>query len=209
MNHIVFNLVRGPGFHIIRQAIDSETTNACLKYVQRSTSSLDDTVLERRVWNLHERKKYFNDIAFHPTVVETFNTILGTKHKLASFGANRMMAGAQAQEPHTDYPYWGLSRPETLPMNINSSFTIACQSLVALQDFTKSNGATEVLPYSQLLCKYPDQSFDSGKIQLDLKAGDMVLYHSLLWHGAGNNKSNQDRCVLLGQYTAYFVKDMI
>lgn len=208
MNQIIFDIVRGPGYHIIRQAVDKDTVDTCLKYVRRATNSADN-VLERRIWNLHERKKYFHNIAFHPTVVDTYNTILGTKHKLASFGANRLMPSAQAQEMHTDYPYWGLSRPETLPMNINSSFTIACQSLVALQDFTTDNGATEVVPFSQLLCKYPDQSFENGKIQLDLKAGDMVLYHSLLWHGAGHNNNSQDRCVLLGQYTAYFVKDMM
>lgn len=209
MNRVVFDIVRGQGYHIFRQAVDGEIVDACLKYVRRATSSVSDNVLERRLWNLHERKKYFNDIAFHPSVTETFNIILGTKHKLASFGANRMMSGAHAQEAHTDYPYWGLSRPETLPMGLNSSFTIACQSLIALQDFTIDNGATEVVPYSQMLCRYPDKSFDDTKIQLDLKAGDMVLYHSLLWHRAGDNKSSEDRCVLLGQYTAYFVKDMM
>jgi ectoine hydroxylase-related dioxygenase (phytanoyl-CoA dioxygenase family) len=209
MNRVIFDIVKGPGYHIIRQAVDKEIVDACLKYVRRATNSVDDNVLERRVWNLHERKNYFHNIAFHPTVVDTYNSILGTKHKLASFGANRMMPGAQAQESHTDYPYWGLARPETLPMGLDNSFALACQSLVALQDFTSDNGATEVVPFSQLFGKYPDHTFDNGKIQLDLKAGDLVLYHSMLWHRAGHNKSDTDRCVLLGQYTAYFIKDMM
>lgn len=208
MNKIVNDIVNGCGFYIIRNAVDCDTIDKCLKYVRLGTLNENDNVLERRLWDL-DKRTLFHNIAYHPTVVDTFNIILGTKHKLASFGANRMMPGAKAQEAHTDYPYWGLSRPETLPMNLNSSFTIACQSLIALQDFTDNNGATEVVPFSQNKCKYPDKTFETDKVILDLKSGDMVLYHSLLWHRAGTNTSETDRCVLLGQYTAYFVKDMM
>ena len=209
-NIIVNDIIHGAGYHIIRGAIDPETIAYALKFVRRGTNHYCDKVVERRLWALHEKSSKFSEISKHPIATSAFDIILGTKHKLASFGANRLMPTAVAQEPHTDYPYWGLFDKKSLPLGINSSFTLACQMLVALQDFTNDNGATEIVPGTQKLCEYPDPGkFVSNSIQLDLRAGDMLLYHSLLWHRAGNNISNGDRTVLLGQYTAYFIKDMM
>lgn len=210
IEQIVDSLVNGDGYYILRNAVDQDTVSYALKFVRRGTNHLPDNVLERRLWDLHKRNSKFDLISQHPIAKNVFDIILGTKHKISSFGANRLMPTATAQEPHTDYPYWGLFDKKSLPLGINNSFALACQMLVPLQDFTKENGATEIVPGTQKLCEYPDlNEFLKNKIQLDLRAGDMLLYHSLLWHRAGNNHSNTDRNVLLGQYTAYFVKDMM
>lgn len=207
---IIDALINGDGYYIVRDAIPPEDVQYALKFVKRGTNHYCDKVVERRLWKLHEKSERFAKISQHPVAVDAFNVILGTKHKLANFGANRLMPGAPAQEPHNDYPYWGLFDKSSLPLGINSSFTLACQMLVALQNFTEENGATEVVPGTQKLCAYPDlDRFVARGIKLDLRAGDMVLYHSLLWHRGGNNTSTEDRTVLLGQYTAYFVKDMM
>lgn len=215
MNHninlIVDEIVNGRGYYIIEGCIDTDTIAYASRFIRRVTkAAYPDSTLERRVWDLHKKNGKFSDIANNTIVKGVFNKILGTKHKISSFGANQLMPDAPAQEPHTDYPYWGLFDPDSLPMDINSSFTMACQLLVPLTDFTTDNGATEVVPGTQKLCRYPDPVvFDREHVKLDLKAGDMLLYHSLLWHRAGNNRSEQDRITLLGQYTAYFVKDMM
>lgn len=210
LRDIIDEITKGKGYFILPNAVDSDTVKFALRYVQKCTNGLNDNILERRVWDLHKRNEKFANLAYHPIVKEAYDIILGTKHKLSSFGANRLMPGCQAQEPHTDYPYWGLYDLRSLPLNINSSFTIACQTLIPLQDFSANNGATEIIPNTQLLCRYPDESeFQAKAVKLNLKAGDLLMYHSLLWHRAGINSSDEDRVCLLGQYTAYFVKDMM
>ena len=211
MNHeIIKSITEGQGFYIIKSAVDKESIDYALRFIRKVTSRLGDNVLERRVWNLHTRHDIFSKIAHHSLVKDIYNVILGTKHRINSFGANRLMPGGQAQEAHTDYPYWGLFDKTTLPLNINSSFALACQTLIPLQDFTKQNGATAVVPNSQLLCSYPDDTmFNQNAIQLELEAGDLLMYHSLLWHRASHNHSDSDRTCLLGQYTAGFVRDMM
>lgn len=208
VDDIVAELTTGRGYYVLDKAFGIDDIDYCYKYIKRASDTVNNDILERRVWGLHD-KKVFSDIANHEFILNVYNKILGSKHRLAAFNANRMMPGAQAQEPHTDFPYWSLYDPSTLPINLNSSFSLACQTLIPLQDFTENNGATEVVPYSQTLCRYPDlEEFNAKKIKLLLQKGDLLLYNSLLWHCAGYNNSKKDRTCLLGQYVAYFVKDM-
>lgn len=209
IDYIVDEIINNSGYFIIKNYYDPVLVDYALRYVRKATAPYCDRVLERRVWDMHTKTDKFKSFAYPEIAAQVFNKILGTKHKLNTFGANRLMPGAQAQEPHTDYPYWGIHDKQSLPMNFNSSFALACQTLVPLTDYTTTNGAIEVVPGTQKLCEYPtDTEFLNNKIILELNPGDLLMYHSLLWHRAGHNTSQNDRISLLGQYTAYFIMNM-
>jgi ectoine hydroxylase-related dioxygenase (phytanoyl-CoA dioxygenase family) len=206
---IIDELIHGSGYFIIKNYFNTADINYSLKFVRKASSRFSENVKERRVWNMHLNNNIFKKFAYPEIAVEVYNVILGKKHKLNTFGANRLMPGSIAQEPHADYPYWGIFDLTNMPMNFNSSFSLACQTLIPLTEYNNINGAIEVVPGTQKLCQYPNfDNFEKNKIILELSPGDLLLYHSLLWHRAGSNKSTSDRVSLLGQYTAYFVETM-
>lgn len=210
MNHsnISDDILNGNGYHIFRGVISDNTVNKLLKYVRRGTSSYPDNVRERRLWNLDGNSPLFSEIAMNNNVIPIVEDLLGSRYKMSSLGANRLMPGSLPQEPHADYPYWGLFDKKAFPKNINSSFILGCQIIAPITAFTRENGATAIVPGTQLSCEYPDPvEFDKRKIQVDMAPGDILLYNSLLWHKASENKSNDDRIAMLGQYLAFFVKD--
>lgn len=210
MNHsdIAEIILSGDGYYVFKNVVPQESIKKILKLVRRGTASYSENVLEKRLWNLDGDSPLLSDISNNKEVIPVISELLGTKFKLSSLGANRLMPGAIAQEPHTDYPYWGLFNKRAFPKNINSSFIFGCQIIAPITNFTAENGATAIVPGTQLLCEYPNiDEFEKRKIQIDIQPGDIFLYNSLLWHSACKNKSNDDRIAILGQYTAFFIKD--
>ena len=114
-----------------------------------SDHNKDKLHLQMRVWNLLNKGEIFSELVQHSIVMKVFAKILGKNFILGSFAANKLLPGAPGQEPHVDYPYWDMHDPKEFPLGINSSFHMNCQSLFALHDFTKENGATALVPYSQ------------------------------------------------------------
>ena len=210
LREIVDDIVSGPGYRVIKAYHDSTDIDYALRFVRRATNGAPEHVLERRAWNLQDKHDRLRRLAEPAIACQAFDIILGRKQKLNSFGANRLMPGAQAQEPHVDFPYWGLFDPNNMPLNFNASFAMACQTLSPLTAFNQQNGAIEIVPHTQKSCSYPTSTeFERDKICLELEPGDLVLYHSLLWHRAGHNRSPEDRIALLGQHTAYFIGSMM
>ena len=210
MNHegIVNEIMIGKGYHIFENMIDDSNIQKATRLVRKVTNKYNENTLERRVWNLNQSDDMFSEFIQNPKIIAIMNEILGHKHKVSSFGASRLMPNSIQQEPHTDYPYWGLFDKKSLPKNINSSFVFGCQIIAPLTTFTKENGATAIVPSTQQLCEYPDpDEFEDKKIYLEMNSGDICIYNSLLWHGASSNNSTSDRIALLGQYTASFIKD--
>jgi|TARA_B110000263_G_scaffold35631_1_gene27367 ectoine hydroxylase-related dioxygenase (phytanoyl-CoA dioxygenase family) len=78
-----------------------------------------------------------------------------------------------------------------------------------IDDFTLDNGATMVGPGTQLRGYFPkEEEFWPIMKQATGKAGSAILTTGLLWHGAGENKTNKPRIGILGQYLPKFIKPM-
>ena len=97
--------------------------------------------------------------------------ILGDDFCLGSFAANYMQPGAVGQNPHIDYPYWDFNDKKAWKhspkFGINHPFNMNMQTLIMLNDFTCENGATSLVPYSQLEACWPDEKqYDEMKIQI-------------------------------------------
>lgn len=66
--------------------------------------------------------------------------------------------------------------------------------IIMLDDFTKSNGATWILPYSHLVEDKPsDKTFEKHAMQMTGKAGDILIFNSNVWHCAGYNLTDKPR----------------
>lgn len=82
--------------------------------------------------------------------------------------------------------------------------------LVALDEFTLENGATEILPGSHLNEHEPSlEDFEKSKVHLVLPAGSVVLFNSYLWHRAGFNNTSFNRVALTLSYGLPFIKPQL
>jgi len=104
--------------------------------------------------------------------------------------------GETAQTIHRDQDAW-------TPMPIvKPSLQFAVQAMFALTDFTRANGATQVVPGSHLW--EPDREPEPEEIlQAEMPAGSALFYLGRTFHGGGANMT-QDVC-RRGMFLGYVV----
>ena len=162
---------------------------------------------QARVWNLPAKGQVFRDLCADERMLALMRPILGDDLMLSSFAANVLHPGAQAQEPHVDYPYWDLHARNRWPRGLNASYHLAVESVIPLDEFTVENGATAIVPGSQRLACWPDMAeFGARHIRATMRPGALLLFPALLWHAGQTNRSGASRAALLGSYTIKSVK---
>ena len=162
---------------------------------------------QARVWNLPAKGKVFRDLCADPDILSLMRPILGQDLMLSSFAANVLHPGAQAQEPHVDYPYWDLHARHRWPRTLNASFFLAVETVIPLDEFTVENGATAIVPESQSLARWPDAAeFAERSVRVCMRPGSLLMFPALLWHAGQENRSSESRAALLGSYTVKSVK---
>lgn len=84
---------------------------------------------------------------------------------------------------HQDDGLWPIPRPHP---------HFLCNALIALDDFGVENGATHLVPY---IHQWHDLEVDQSAqtIQVEMKAGSMVLRAGAMWHAGGANTSQPER----------------
>ncbi|KAL3144762.1 hypothetical protein ABBQ38_001878 [Trebouxia sp. C0009 RCD-2024] len=148
-------------------------------------------------------------IVTHPALLALMKAVLGPDIRLAALGANTLTPqdGTVPMGPwHIDYPY---REPFLIGQRMPSpELPVGIQVVLAVDDFTLTNGATEVLPGSH--CKVPpgmlghDGSLP-GAIQVQVPAGHALIMHGALWHRQRPNVSPHPRHAILATYTPEWV----
>ena len=160
-----------------------------------------------RVWNLPAKGRVFRDICSDERMLAIMRPILGEDLMLSSFAANVLHPGAQAQEPHVDYPYWDLHARARWPRTLDASYHLAVEAVVPLDEFTVENGATAIVPGSQKLACWPEPGqFAERHVRATMNPGTLLLFPALLWHAGQTNRSGGSRAALLGSYTIKSIK---
>ena len=82
--------------------------------------------------------------------------------------------------------------------------------MFAIDDFTRENGATWVVPRTQQTTALPSaETVTTAAIPLECPAGSMIVFDSTLWHAAGANTSGKDRLAINHQFTRSWIKQQI
>lgn len=101
---------------------------------------------------------------------------------------------------HRDLPY----------QHFTSSNPIAINSILCVDNFTKDNGATFVLPASHKSKKLPSPEYiKKNAIQIEANAGDYIVLDCMLYHAGGFNSTNAARRGVNHVYTIPFFKQQI
>ncbi|KAG8410710.1 hypothetical protein J3458_016810 [Metarhizium acridum] len=76
--------------------------------------------------------------------------------------------------------------------------------MVALDDYTPTNGATVIIPSSHTLG--PSAPSPSEAVPVVMPAGSVVYFLGTAWHGGGKNTSDGDRLALTVQYCQPWIR---
>tara|TARA_B110000116_G_scaffold235210_1_gene220177 strand:- start:2612 stop:3607 length:996 start_codon:yes stop_codon:yes gene_type:complete len=186
--------------------------------IDKSSFSIKNGGVNQRLWMLANKGECFRDMVVHPLVDELVGHILGQEFILSTHSANIAKPGGVRMGLHTDQwwmpqpvkPHESYLRPSEIKRSAAAFFVEPDQSLgisppvVAncmwmLSDFSKSNGATEVVAGSHLTGAHPNQEDQSVYpiLNAEGEAGTLMVFDGRLWHGTGANTGNSDRLGVL------------
>jgi ectoine hydroxylase-related dioxygenase (phytanoyl-CoA dioxygenase family) len=101
---------------------------------------------------------------------------------------------------HRDLPY----------QHFVSSRPLAVNALFCIDDFTRDNGSTFVLPASHKMEAFPSKQYvKNNALQVEARAGQFILLDCMLFHSGGFNKSDRKRRAVNHVYNIPYFKQQI
>jgi len=159
-----------------------------------------------RIYTLVARARVFWDIVLDPRILALCERFLQPHYLLTASQAISIGPGEAAQPLHFDDSFHHLPRPRAM---------ISLSTIVAVDAFTLSNGATRLLPASHLWSDAqltglaaaadlsgPDSAaaLEAQCIQATIPAGACLVFAGTLVHGGGANRSGAARLAFSNQY---------
>tara|TARA_A100001515_G_scaffold32192_1_gene25125 strand:- start:55268 stop:56014 length:747 start_codon:yes stop_codon:yes gene_type:complete len=87
-----------------------------------------------------------------------------------------------------------------------SSRPLSINLYYCLDDYNESNGGTSFIPGSHMVEKLTSYNNEETP---GVEAGSVILFDSMVYHSAGDNKTNQSRCGVNNMFTLPFIKQQI
>ncbi|CAN5252573.1 phytanoyl-CoA dioxygenase family protein [soil metagenome] len=137
-----------------------------------------------RLANLVNKGPVFDQFYSHPRVLAGIAHVLGPFFKLSALNFRSAKPGKGLQKLHVDWH-------EKI---VHKQFRV-CNSIWLLDNFTKENGATRLIPGSHLYEMLPQDALSDplaphkDEIILEAPAGSVILFNSHTWHGGTTNHS--------------------
>ena len=148
----------------------------------------------KRVGALMARSKTCQDLALNPLINQMVDSFLKPhceSYQLHFTSAIQIGPGESSQILHRDRGLWG----GYIPRRIETQFS----TVWAINDFTKENGATQVVPGSHKWDKNR-QPLPEEIAYAEMKAGSVFVYTGSVLHGGGTNTTDESR---LGVFLHY------
>lgn len=152
----------------------------------------------RRLANLANKGEVFRPIFAHPLVLSAVAAVVGPDIHLSMLNARDVTAYAGHGQPlHCDVDDW--EKPNTTGFN-------ACTAVWMLDDFTRQNGATRLVPGSHHVPNEPAEVLADifaphpDEIVIEGQAGDVLVFNGHCWHAGGINHTNASRRAILAHY---------
>ena len=134
------------------------------------------------VHNLFAKTRAVDGIAIDPLLLLIIEGVLGPSFQMSVATAMCPDPGVDPQGLHQDDGHYPLPRPRP-PFIANT--------LIALDDFSESNGATRLVPKSHRWTHPVKQEEDF--IFAEMPAGSLLVFDGALWHAGGGNSTKDKR----------------
>ena len=154
----------------------------------------------RRTGALIARSETSRELVQHPTILDVTGRLL---HKAKSFQLHLTQIIAigpdsPGQSIHRDQ--WAFDFFE-----FPADYDVQCNTIWAMTDFTEENGATRVIPRSQSWPDRLDHSIDET-VPATMTRGSCLLYTGKVYHGGGENRSDEVRTGLNITYNVAWLR---
>ena len=156
------------------------------------------------LYNLQNKNKNFLDLMDDPLIEE----ILMAKLNDPFF--------RQIPNGHPNYilnQFTARSSNETLDLHIDAGMPSQdkeanmMQLAFVLEPFRAESGCTWVVPKSHRSGRYPDQERSAhGLVPIEANSGDVLIWDSRLWHGAGENNTGRTRWAIIATVSRWWIK---
>jgi ectoine hydroxylase-related dioxygenase (phytanoyl-CoA dioxygenase family) len=150
-----------------------------------------------RVYNLLARGKVFEEVPVHDRVLPIVERVLDAGCLVSSLSSITILPGEGAQPIHADDQLIPLPKPHV---------PIVCNTMWALTDFTEENGATRLVPGTHTRDRSPDFGEPHETIGAVMKRGSVLVWNGSLWHGGGENRTDERRIGLAMNYCAGWMR---
>jgi ectoine hydroxylase-related dioxygenase (phytanoyl-CoA dioxygenase family) len=155
-----------------------------------------------RVYALLAKDPAFAQLVTHPRVLAIVDAFLAPTYLLSANLAINVHPGETPQPIHADH---------TAVRNAARNETHGISTIWAFDDFTSSNGATEVIPGShrwpEALTRDPDELASQAR-QVLLRAGSVLVFHGSLLHRGGANRAQTTRLAITPQYCQPWLRQL-
>lgn len=141
-----------------------------------------------RLADLVNKGSVFDIFYTHPRVLAAIAHALGRDFKLSSLNYRAAKPGMGLQKLHVDWH-------ETVTQEAYK----VCNSIWLLDDFTRENGATRIVPGSQRSGVMPQNVLKDPELPhpeevvVEAPAGSVFIFNSHAWHGGTTNRTQQSR----------------
>ena len=148
-----------------------------------------------RVYTLVARARLFEELAEEPRLLALMDANLLPGFLLTASQAINIRPGESEQPLHVDDGFYRLPRPRP---------AVSFSMILAVDDFTAENGATEVIAGSHLWG--PDAATAAAELQgppprpVLMAAGSCLVFSGILIHRGGANRSHAPRLAITYQY---------
>ena len=195
-----FRTLMSEGYVIIKNLI---TPEQCAKIKQESLPLLKHTGRNnfegektQRLYNVLGKTRCTDHLADHPRILGLMDLLFRPNYLLSQSQIINILPGESRQAFHYDDSFYQIPRPRP---------PLGAASIWAIDDFTKENGATVVVPKSQEWdgLRTPTKE---NTIQAVMPAGSVIFFLGTTWHGGGENRSTAPRLAVTHQYCEAFMR---
>lgn len=151
-----------------------------------------------RIYTLVARAKVFEEIAADERLMALIGRFLQPNFLLSASHAISLGPGETPQSIHSDDGFYRQRRPRA-PIGISV--------IGAIDDFTRANGATEIVPGSHLWGEPGDEGrpndlaeIEAMLVPMEIPAGAAIVFCGTLLHRGGANVTDKPRLAFTNQY---------
>ena len=190
------------GYVVVPGWLDAERTRRLREGLRREVNPLRELLPPERTTvrshNLLAKTRCVDDIVCDPRLLALVQGVLRDRAQVSAVVLFDLLPGAKAQALHQDDTLWPIPRPHR-PFLMNA--------VIAVESFTRANGATHLVPRSHLwhdrkVCQPPDVE----TVQIEMEAGSMVAWTGAMWHGGGANTTAESRLALNLNFNLAFLR---
>lgn len=210
LNEKYLNDIKKDGFAIVNEVLSVDECKLISEKLDKLTYDDLGYFGKERLSKLNEigilralmaKDEYFTTLILHPKVYPIISTILGESAILNLQNSIIVYPEKKHGQSHFHRDF---------QKDFTSSKPLSLNTVWMIDRFDNETGATWIVPGTHKESEWPSEEFlEKYALQVNGKAGSVMIFDSMLIHRGGSNTSNIIRRAVNHQFTRPFIKQQI